>query len=394
MFEFESRRKTTFILGGLCLLVSIALSVVCGCGSEQSVTPISVIVDNQTGKNDASPEAVSFADIEVGHITGKYSEKYFADAIVTNAPQSPVDVLSVQLKRFDEQQIIDTFFSGASPNRRQDDGSVYFSTEDGSDLSCCDGSIYYRHADERYIKFPTENLSGGKYHATHALPWLGVYYKQECLDFMPPDEAVSYVKEVLKRFSIRVADNVELYAVDHASMQAYQDEMTVKQADSVGFYSIKDTFTKDDEFYVLCFDVIENQIPLTHYTYVPSATGMETPSTGIVVYLSKRGIIKLTAEGIYDIKGAVRTEKSFISPEDAVSSAGERYSRFEYADKVTAREVSFEYSPIPSGRAREFSLIPSWVITAEFTTIYDDVEQAAIDYETLAVDAVTGELLM
>lgn len=219
------------------------------------------------------------------------------------------------------------------------------------------------------------------------LPRYDTVYKAENLSFMSADEAVAYVKTVLDKLSINVSDDVEMYAIDYQTMQEYQDKMKIEEPDAAVNYTLKDTFTESDEFYILCFTVVQDNLPVTHNTYDTLSTYRTVTGANIRVHLSSSGIIYFEATGIYNVKAVDSTPASIISPQDAIDKVFEIHDSIVSTDIAKVTKISLEYSLIPyNDNYSQFKFVPSWCVTL----LYD--YGIGIDvYETKAINAVTGE---
>ena len=340
--------------------------------------------------------AVSYSDakIENNHFYKVYSDNFTADTDIPDSYNDKAEVLFAKLSDLDNQSVIKSvFFEGKNPTRkvRKDagltsiryiDGENYFAVYDYSE----ENKMVYDELDMNYIDLPTDNFSTkhDQYKYPNRTPLYDTVYKQKSLDFMSPEKAVETAKDVLKKFSIEVTDDVEIYAMDYKTMQEYQDKVKREDPDTAVNYITKDTLTQDDEFYILSFTAMQNQLPMTHIVcHLPS--GRSCIGSNIKVYLSKNGIFYFDVDGIYQIGEVAETPDKLITVEEAIEKAFDEYNSIVTTDKVTVTEVRFEYAPIPyNSNYNEAKLTPVWTLTLSG-------DDGSVTFTM--INAVTGEII-
>lgn len=337
--------------------------------------------------------AASNSDISniAGHLYKEYSDSFTADVDIP-VFDGAADILTAEYSSFDEDLLLSIFMDDINATRGLADNAVFYRSLDDSKylyITNKSGSFIYENSITKYYKFATENFMTEYEYTTQAnmLPRYDTVYKAENLSFMSADEAVAYVKTVLDKLSINVSDNVEMYAIDYQTMQEYQDKMKIEEPDAAVNYTLKDTFTESDEFYILCFTVVQDNLPVTHSSYDTLSTYRTVTGANIRVHLSSSGIIYFEATGIYNVKAVDSTPASIISPQDAIDKVFEIHDSIVSTDIAKVTKISLEYSLIPyNDNYSQFKLVPSWCVTL----LYD--YGIGIDvYETKAINAVTGE---
>ena len=90
------------------------------------------------------------------------------------------------------------------------------------------------------VKFPTENFVTQKDYAfsNNGNPPYPTVHKQENLRFMSAQDAVAEVRGILTQLGIVTTEDVDVFAIDSASMQVHQAVMMEKDPGIIGFYNI------------------------------------------------------------------------------------------------------------------------------------------------------------
>lgn len=343
--------------------------------------------ESLNNKNNVSKSDELLAD---NHFYKEFSDNFKVDVDLPDISNKTKDVIFAKLAGFDENIIKSIFFDGKEPEKKQYDDAFTLVTGDSTATIVQPFCFYYETEDLQSVKFPTENFTT-KYEQSNynMLPNYSDVYKLKNLDFMNRDDAVEYVISVLKKMGISVSEKVEIYAIDYKTMQDYQDSKKENDPDIASMYQIKDRFTKDDEFYILCLTTIINEIPVTHYTYHMSGGKRDIPGSNIKVYLSKKGIFNFDASGIYKAQNVAESPTNLITAEEAIEKAFYLYDSIVTTDKVTVTDICFEYGFVPYNKNYdEVKLTPTWTLTLS----YENDENSIIrPCEIISINAVTGE---
>lgn len=344
------------------------------------------------------------------HISKIYDDNFSVDADVHVPDVNKADILSAKRMSYDEQKMVSVLFAGENPQKEIDTtGDSVSYRDDNATLIFNPGIIYYYTEDWQYYKFPTEDF-GANYEVYSGSPKLGEVYKEESLSFMTKEEAIESAASVLREFSIDITDDVEIYAIDSASMQAQQDQKIKKMSDymkSMGItpaddksandptsgYQTKDKFTSDDDFYRIYFKVQQNDIPVTQKTYTIQANERAMEGSIVEVSLSKNGIIKLYCSSIYQQQSVDETVTSLLSAEEALQKAMDINNQIISTDKVTVSSIDFEYVPTPyNDNYEEVKLVPAWSLTLVCENTMPSKDGEAESYtRMLFINAITGE---
>lgn len=366
----------------------ILIACLCVC----VVTALAVMLlrpEDPNAKNNISE--VSRGDLTGTHLYKAYSDSFTADAEVTTDYNDRAEVVYADYKSYDEKTLLSLFFKGENPVRTNREGDVYSYnvsyTESSECISIFKQGAYYQAPDWQYYAYPTDGFAA-KYEEYYSiLPLYSETYKQESLSFMSREEAIKKAKEILTKLNLDVTDDIDVYAIDCATMQAYQDEKLKEDPYARENYSIKDTFTEDDEFYMLYFHTIYDGVPVTRDSYDMWDEDRLMNGTVIEMVISKKGIIKFSATAAYEVQGTAETSDSLITAEDAVDKVFDIYSSIVTDEKVTVKEVNFEYTPIAyNDNLLEVKLTPAWTVV-----LSSDVGETKGVITHRHINAVTGE---
>lgn len=343
------------------------------------------------------------------HISEVFSENFKVEADVHVPQVKKADILFAQYMPFDEQKLLSLFYKGKTPQRSLNSYDDIVSYEDDSSyLNINSGFIAYATQDYQYVKFPTDSFVSSSDISTGNQCFDEVY-KLENLGFMTKSEAFKTVSEVFKELSIEIMEDAEIYAVDSFTMQTQQDERIQEYIDyqkKMGIspvqnptegYQTKDTFTPEDDFYILFFKIAQNNIPVTQKSYIIQASERFLNGSTARVSFSRKGIIQLQFNGIYQQKGVAESPSTVISVEEALQKAFEKHNVIISTDKVTVTAIDFEYVPVPyNSNYNEVKLTPAWSLTLAYERdkISKDGKKGSephISYRTVFINAVTGE---
>lgn len=406
-------RRTQRLAVAVIVLALILISAVTGCGQktsldveQSSVTDGYIDFDGFTGESPSAAEATK-------HLYKEYSEYFLLDADA-DLISEPVDSLYAAPVKFDTAAVIEMFMQAENPTPEASDGSeVYYNVYDGEEhiehmsIGVNGGSIIYRNIGfTKGVKFPTENFVTQKNYAfsNNGNPPYPTVYKQENLRFMSAQDAVNEVRSTLTQLGIVTTEDVDVFAIDSGSMQAHQAVMMEKDPGTIGFYNIKDQFTEDDEFYILCFTTECGGVPI-------SSVGNELNNryisgSEITVYYSKQGIVNLYLSGIYTSQRSVESHEDILTAEEAADAAFGHYNKIinDFGDsidewlnggKYVVIKMEFVYAPTAYSENRdEVLLVPAWELTVKWYTLTDRYYGNEYDIcDVLTVNAVTGEIM-
>ena len=201
---------------------------------------------------------------------------------------------------------------------------------------------------------------------------------------MSSEAAISEVRKILEPLPITVSECTELYALDHKTMQAYQDSYLEKHPDAAQNYTIKDTLTEEDDCYLICFRISQGDLPVTQYGYTHLADYRTVEGSVVKVFYSAKGIINISVTGAYRAKSVCGNSGDLISAEQAIELAIKTKLIAEDDVHITVINSCLEYVGVPySKTVGEVLLTPAWNITVR-------MEGAC---ETVHINASTGEVI-
>lgn len=377
--------------------------IVCTCLTAVIVTLLVLAAlrpeDTRTNKENT----ISPSDAVGEHLYKAYSDSFTVDADIPSHFNNKAEVLFAKKGlACEEKTIRDAFFSGSNPVRSTytSSGIEVVTYEDKDKFASIElGNIRYTSAQYKYVALPTERFNT-KSQYSNSFPQYDEIYKLEDLSFMTRAEAIKKIKDFLDELSFNVSDTVEVYAIDHETMQEQQDQIIQTDPDIVSMYETKNKFTADDDFYLLCFTVVQNDIPITPYDYLYQAGDRSISGSEVEVYLSKDGIFYFDARGLYLVNGVAESPDKLITPQEAIDKAFEIHNSIITTDKLVVEDVNFEYGFVPYNQNYdEIKLTPTWTLrlSYEIGNSYnkDDKKSGASGEDKLtqimAINAVTGE---
>ncbi len=343
------------------------------------------------------------------HISKVFSENFKVEANVQVPKVKKADILYAKYMTFEEQKLLSIFYKGKSPQRSFNsyDHTIMYQ-DDSSYLNISNSFIAYATQDFQYVKYPTDSfVSSSEIFSSNKR--FGEVYKQENLGFMSRSEVLENVSEFFKELSIDIMEDAEIYAIDSLTMQKQQEERIQKDIDyqkKMGIcplrnptdgYQTKDTFTPEDDFYILFFKMVQNGIPVTQKSYIIQASERLLSGSTARISFSRKGIIQLYFNGIYQQQGVAESPNTLISVEEALQKAFEKHNAIISTDKVTVTSIDFEYVPVPyNNNYDEVRLIPAWSLTLaiERTKSSKGMKQdfqSGVSRRIMFINAVSGE---
>ncbi len=341
----------------------------------------------------------------VTHYYKQYSDTFTVDMDVPTDTLKSAEIYYAGYVDYDEELLLSLFMDGVADERRvADEGTVlYYEWEDDSK----DKSSAYLRIDDFWNEVCYRNRAVGDYYmfpaegfhthqsikgSNNMLPLYETVYKSEDLGFMSKEEAVAYVKENLfDKLGYAVSDDVEFYSIDHQTMQSYQDSKLAEwiEQDMLPYedYTIKDTFTEEDDFYIMCFTVEQNGIKLSGRDYFTMSTGRHVQGANIRVHLNRDGVFYYESSGIMQMGQTDAKNEKLLTVQDAIDAAYDLHSSIISPYNVTMTQIELEYASVPyNDDYNEIMLVPSWIMLLDYSA-----DDGSHWIETLAINAVTGE---
>lgn len=381
------KRATCYLLVGM-MMLSVA-----ACGPEEintiptshtslpetTIAPVVTAVHTADTVTSSDGSSLSTEGLLAGtpaHISKVYSESFSVEADVSVPAIEKADVLSAKLAPVDEEKLVSVLFGGQAPEKEissADNAIIY--RDERSYAYTTSGTIHYSTQEFEYVRFPTDSFKAAS-DLLSGNPEFGDAYVQERVGFMAPAEAIASSLDTLAQVTINSAHVTEVYAIDYQTMQRQQEERVQKAndyrkkqglpllEDPFDGYKSKETFTPDDDFYILCFAMAQNGIPVTRQPYRLQAGDRVMSGSNIRVSLSRNGVMEMFCDGIYQQQGIDESPDTLISADDALQAAYEKHNEIVATDKVNVTSIDFEYVPVPyNDHYDEVKLFPAWSLT-------------------------------
>lgn len=387
-------KKVFYTIVGCTMVGILLILIIRAMGPEQSET-------GYTSEGDQSIIVVSSGDeneSETVHIYQQYSDTMTIDTdIPAHLPES-VDLLYANCIQFDEQTLVSFLMSGASPTRDEHNqlGSTFvtYRLDDGSYLFIDDGYVSYANP-PRYdhLKLATENFLTEYEFASQLVmnSTYGKIYQREDLSFMSREDAVSEVRGLLSQLPITLSEEVEVYAIDHETMQEYQNNILENDPTTAVNYTLKEVLTEEDDCYLICFQSLQNHLPVTQKDYTTLAQDRYILGSRVEIFYSANGIINLYISGAYQVQRTGDRAESFISAQQAIEKVVETKKAVFSDERLAIIDCRFEYVGVPyNNMVGEVLLTPAWNITVEHT-METSGESLRTCCETVSINAITGD---
>jgi hypothetical protein len=138
---------------------------------------------------------------------------------------------------------------------------------------------------------------------------------------------------------------------------------------------------------MMFFTSVYDGVPITYDSYeiMDGDRGMD--GTVIKMCVSKKGVIYFYTSFLYDIQSVAETPNSLITAQEAVDKVFDAYNSIVTDEKLTVKEVKFEYVPVAyNDNLFEVKLTPSWTVV-----LSGDVGELEGIITHRHINAVTGE---
>lgn len=322
----------------------------------------------------------SVSDVSEGEpFKFEYSENFRVDLIVPEIPVEDAHIYYANYVEFDKATLEKLFST-----------SDFIKTWPGRATCRNNGKV-------SAVKYPTENFAATHEQILSMTPLYSEYYSKESLGFMTEEEVVELCRQKLEELSIAVSARYELYAIDHKSMQAYQDEKISQDGEVVlDSYDIKQKLSEDDDFYILFFSAEHNGLPVTRLNYSAEGTDRAVWGSVIKMYINNEGVFCFEASGIYQCTEIAEsiTAQQLISAQDAIDKVCELRQSYFNTEKVLVDSIQLEYVPVPYNKnTNEVMLVPAWNVgyTVTSSGVWEGETKEFSYKDVVMINAVTGE---
>ena len=359
-------------------------------GSVSDQAAVEVEASEDASASDSSADSASKNDSPPRTISAKLEENLSIDALV-NAPDRAdiaLPCVSARLLCADAEQACRVLFPGVTVQREVN--------YDGSD------SRSFELEGERYLTVGSGTISGeaplGEV-VTQLYALEGILndetLRQPDLDFASRDEVIQNMLADLAELGLDNVRCAKAYALSAEYLQSTSDDM-LSQPDLAedirgNRIAFKDTWTKDDECYVLKMQYVvgDDELPVfvdnTAKSY--SFTEVHYENYTLEAVVSKDGIESIRAFRAFETLEAGPAE-AIISPDDVVKLISDYYQNLIVEYPTEIREITLNYILLPVEGENAYELRPSWCCRAE------SQYGSADEYETswIVFDAITGQV--
>lgn len=315
------------------------------------------------------------------------------DAEVKSNNITKVAVLQVESEKFDLKKLCSIFFD--SKNIKEEKNVTH--TIYTNDNKC----LVVREGNKSFSYYSTLNdfIQGGVINSRNFSE-----FKQQELDFMPKQKAVSMAINILKSLNI-TPYTPKIYAVDFETLQREQETYLnmdgIKEFIELAECKIKDKWTKEDEFYYMFFPIELNGIPCDTIGYTDQASTLPIRGSEIEVIISKNGVELCKTNGtVYQKINRLNNELlPIISMDQAINIVKKKYDDIILINQIRITEIAIVYTPILTDVSIDsktgavdydgVNLIPTWLFKTESN---DSEKRKFITY--VRINAITGDEIL
>lgn len=273
-----------------------------------------------------------------------------------------------------------------------------FQSEKGSGLYIGDSLIHFTTP---FYSSYIRRLLYAKIHLNSQFYDMGNFehIKNMDLPFKKSSDCIIDLKFFLDSLGISVADQVEIYALDHVTSETiekeyYNDNILIPQKGENSAYR-KEQWNSDDDIYLFEFNIEINSLPVYRGSFGTFEAGNYVQENDISICYSKNGIESLIINNPYILQKTNGDYMKVVGIETIVSNIAKYYSEVILTYPMTLKKLELCYVPTSMGddTHTSFYLVPAWVCTLEQNII----EQNSSEYivvSTLFYDAITGRELV
>lgn len=379
-------------------MLSVVLTA-CASVEEASGGPVSSVLSSQSGA--ASSSAVLSVS-ESTHIKKELATNLSVDAdvIMPKTGTGKADVLTAKFHSVDTDALLQKFFSGKTvKSHDEEDGDIY-QAADGSFLNNSSGSFYFHDSEGPTIDYAffmdSENImdyNADKFSTTSDLP------------FESRKSVAEKIKKFLASFGVDAGENYTGYSLDHQTLKTQQDEYVRREkADEgstksfesdikAGRIKLQKEWSEDDDCYFFVFSPEINGMPITRKIHGSPDNGTSVAGTDITVLYTKKGIMSLSANYLYEITGTETKDTKLIGADQVVDAIEEKYGSMILTDKTVITKINLNYIPVLADKSRKnFKLTPAWEVTVSQS--YKKGDKSRSWDSTVFFDAETGKEIL
>ena len=382
-------KRTVLLIAGCAALALLSFFIIKAVVSNEDAAA-------STSAEDFALEMVSDSstdEIDMLHVYQQYSDKVTIDTNIPAFVPDSADLLYASYVQIDEQMLVSMLMGGENPSREENSSCVTYFLDDGSYLSFESGLVHYvNYANYFHLKLATENFFTNydyAYYRTYN-PTFGEIYLRTELPFLSRKESVANVRKLLEQLPVTLSEETEVYAIDHETMQAYQNNVLQNDPSTAMNYTLKNTLTEDDDVYLICFWTQLNDLPVTAKDYDTLAQGRYIIGSSVEVFYSTKGVIKLTIKGAYQVQDIAESATNLLTAQQALDKVAKVQNTFISDETITLVGCRLEYVGVPyNDTISDVLLTPAWNITVAHTLGTGD--ESMTYCETISINAVTGD---
>lgn len=241
------------------------------------------------------------------------------------------------------------------------------------------------------VIFPNNTCPDGVTQQLQGFSMRRNYPKNAELNFLPLDEAIEKVLEILNDIGFPEMELEVSHALDYVTLNeqysAYINDPRTENAPLI-------SFAKEDELYYFQFRQIIDGIPLSNNLWEDGTRARQGAETIINVFLSKNGI-----ESIYSIGLCVNTnegaENRLLSKKQAINLLINEYTNVILQSEHRVESMELCYVVLSTNE--ELELVPAWVFLVASEAVWTDPSSGlatlVVEYRYRVFNAVTGEII-
>lgn len=216
------------------------------------------------------------------------------------------------------------------------------------------------------------------------------------LSFTGYANALAAVEKVLNAVGFPRHAVAEAYSLDLATIEKHYSLYKAAAADKSRKKADEVSWSKDDECYMFLFRQMVDGIPLADVNWQEGTRAVdEATESYITVYYSKDGVIRIEAQGIFDVSLGGE-DYTLISAVQALDTVIDSYSEIVLDRKTEI--VSMELNYVGIKTADGYELVPAWIFgidkASQSKDSNDDTMIPYDGYSYYVVNAVTGERII
>lgn len=380
--QLERCSMRKYIIAGGVLIATLAFS---GCGA---------VPDGTIAWEQQSADSVV---IENNHVKGELVENTVnIDADIEGIDKTDWKEYSVNVRKFEEDETMqishillgDDFYlkrAYESAASAVSDGSLVYNYEAGDgtkSVTVGSGRISLNSSkaiEQQYSSYFNPN---GKILEDDALKEI---FPKEYIDGVDRQESINQFKKLCEDMSIRISDNIRIYALDKDSANNVRKENEWLGRDKNGEY--KPDVTAEDEVYCIIAPLqIEGvELPVSNTS---SSTGSSSASV-VMAIIGRNGLSYFTATGLYETKD----EKEVTEIHNINEVLDYIKTNYQYLEgqnqKITFSNIELKYIARYYITDNLYKIIPTYVCTKDTTIVSekDGERTERVNTEHLYIDA-------